>query len=192
MGFRASAFIALYCCIASSETLPSNLFDALHWRFIGPFRGGRVLAVTGVPGDERTFYFGAVGGGVWKTTDAGTVWTPVFDAQNIASIGAIAVAPSKPDVIYVGTGEADMRSDISVGNGIYKSTDAGKTWRNIGLRDSQQIARIIVHPANPDVIYVAVLGHAYAPNNERGLYRSTDGGLSWKRVLDKGPDIGAI
>src|SRR5205809_202957 len=121
MCFRATALIALLCSFASADPLPPHLFDALQWRFIGPFRGGRVLAVTGVPGDERTFYFGSVGGGVWKTTDAGTVWTPVFDAQNIASIGAIAVAPSKPDVIYVGTGEADMRSDISVGNGIYKS-----------------------------------------------------------------------
>src|ERR1039457_3530432 len=159
---RPIALIALLSCLASAE--PPSLFDALRWRFIGPFRGGRVLAVTGVPGDERTYYFGSVGGGVWKTTNGRTVWTPIFDAQKIASIGAIAVAPLQPAVVYVGTGEADMRSDISVGNGVYKSTDAGKTWKNIGLHDSQQIARIVVHPTNPDIVYVAALGHAYAPN----------------------------
>ena len=163
-----------------------------EWRLIGPFRGGRVLAVAGIPGNDRTFYFGSVGGGVWKTTDAGTMWSPLFDGQPIASIGAIDVAPSSPNVIYVGTGEADMRSDISVGNGVYKSADGGSTWTNVGLRDSQQIARIVVHPKNPDIVYAAVLGHAYASNAERGVYRSTDGGLNWTKVLDRGPDIGAI
>src|SRR5438105_14483437 len=133
----AALFLASALLLAQPSS--SDFVGALEWRFIGPFRGGRVLAVTGVPGDQRTFYFGSVGGGVWKTTAAGTVWTPLFDSQSIASIGAIAVAPSNPSVIYTGTGEADMRSDISVGNGIYKSTDAGRTWANIGLRDSQQI-----------------------------------------------------
>ena len=170
---------------------PDNLFDGLRWRMIGPFRGGRAITATGVPGDPTTFYFGAVGGGIWKTTDGGLMWKPVFDDQHVASIGAIAVAPSDPNVIYAGTGEADIRSSLSAGDGIYKSTDAGKTWRNMGLRDSKQIGRILVHPKNPDIVYVAVLGHAYGPNPDRGVFRSTDGGQSWQRVLDKGPDIGA-
>ncbi len=158
---------------------------------IGPFRGGRAIAATGVPGDSNTFYFGAVGGGIWKTTNAGLTWSPIFDDQQVASIGAIEVAPSDPNVIYAGTGEADIRSDLSQGNGVYKSIDAGKTWRNIGLRDSRQIGRILIHPRNPDIVYVAALGHAYGPNAERGVYRSTDGGGSWQKVLDKGPDVGA-
>ena len=175
----------------SGESFPSSLYNALEWRLIGPFRGGRVLAVTGVSG-TNTFYFGSVGGGIWKTTDAGTVWTPVFDSQSIASIGAIEVAPSDPNVIYAGTGEADMRSAISFGNGIYKSTDAGKTWTNIGLRDTRQIGRIVVHPRNPNVVWVAALGHAYGPNAERGVFRTSDGGATWTKVLDKGPEVGAI
>jgi len=189
---RFLAVVSFLVPLVPAHAASSNPFDALEWRFIGPYRGGRVLAVTGIPGDDRTFYFGAVGGGIWKTTDAGTIWTPVFDDQKIASIGAIAVAPSNPNVIYAGTGEADMRSDISVGDGIYKSIDAGKTWKNIGLRDSQQIARIVVDPKDPNRVYVAALGHAYALNPERGVYRSTDGGATWAKVLDKGPEIGAV
>src|SRR5579864_9236287 len=165
---RFLALVSFVAFLVPVHAASSNPFDALEWRFIGPFRGGRVLAVTGIPGDPRTFYFGSVGGGVWKTNDTGTVWTPIFDGQQIASIGAIEVAPSNPNIIYVGTGEADMRSDISVGNGIYKSTDAGKTWKNVGLTGTQQIARILVDPKNPDIVYVAALGHAYAPNSERG------------------------
>jgi photosystem II stability/assembly factor-like uncharacterized protein len=170
---------------------PGSLFDGLRWRMIGPFRGGRAIAATGVPGDPNIFYFGAVGGGIWKTTNAGLTWSPIFDDQHVASIGAIEVAPSDPNVIYAGTGEADIRSDLSQGNGVYKSTDAGKTWSNIGLGDSHQIGRILIHPSNPDIVYVAALGHAYGPNAERGVYRSTDGGRSWQKVLDKGPDVGA-
>ncbi len=187
--------VALFLCAAAAaaaQPLPSNLFQALEWRFIGPYRGGRVIAVTGVAGDGRTFYFGAVGGGLWKTTDGGTVWEPIFDSQPVASIGAVEVAPSNPNIVYAGTGETDMRSDISFGNGVYKSTDAGKTWNNAGLRDSQQIGRIVIDPRNPDIVFVAALGHAYAPNPERGVYRSTDGGATWSHVLDKGPEIGAI
>ena len=172
--------------------LPVNLFDQLQWRNIGPFRGGRVVAVAGVPGDSTTFYFGAVGGGVWKTANTGMTWSPIFDGQNIASIGAIAVAPSRPDVIYVGSGEADMRSDISFGDGVYKSVDAGRTWRNTGLRESRQIAKILIDPANPDVVYVAATGHGYGPNAERGVYKSTDGGATWRKTLDNGSEIGAV
>ena len=166
------------------------------WRFIGPFRGGRVLAVAGIPGDANTFYFGSVGGGVWKTSDGGIVWKPIFDHlpndHRIASIGAIAVAPSDPNIIYVGTGEADMRSAISFGDGIYKSTDAGTTWTHIGLPDTRQIGKIVVHPTDPNTVYVAALGHPYGPNPERGVFRSTNGGRTWMHVLNKGPEVGAI
>ncbi len=186
-----SLLAALCLAAALSAQTPASFYDGLHWRLIGPFRGGRAVAAAGVPGDPTTYYFGAVGGGIWKTTDGGMVWTPIFDHQHVASIGTIAVAPSDPNVIYVGTGEADIRSSLSSGDGVYKSTDAGKTWRNIGLRDSKQIGRILVDPKNPDVVYVAVLGHAYGPNAERGVFRSRDGGQSWQKVLDKGPDTGA-
>ena len=176
---------------AGAERFPTSLYDRLEWRMIGPFRGGRVISVAGIPGDARNFYFGSVGGGVWKTTNAGTVWSPIFDEQHIASIGAIAVAPSSPETVYVGSGEADMRSQIGFGDGVYKSVDGGRTWRNIGLRDTRQIARIVVDPRNAERVYVAALGHAYGPNAERGVFRSADGGETWQKVLDKGPEIGA-
>ncbi len=174
------------------QQLAPSLFSGMRWRMIGPFRGGRALTATGVPGQPSVFYFGAVGGGVWKTTNAGRTWTPIFDAEPIASIGAIAVAPSDPNVIYVGSGEADMRDDISYGNGLYKSTDAGNTWTRIGLEDSRQIGRIVVDPRNPDRVLVAALGHAYGANPERGVFRSTDGGQTWQKVLFKDENTGAI
>lgn len=169
-----------------------SLFAGMRWRLIGPFRGGRAVTATGVAGQPNLFYFGAVGGGVWKTTDAGRVWTPIFDTEPIASIGAVEVAPSDPNIIYVGSGEADMRSDISYGNGMYKSIDGGATWAHIGLEDSRQIGRILIDPRNPDVVFVAALGHAYSPNSERGVFRSTDGGKTWQKVLFKDADTGAI
>ncbi len=175
----------------SAPPMPVQI-AGMRWRLIGPFRGGRALAVTGVPGQPDVFYFGAVDGGVWKSVDAGGVWKPVFDGEPYASIGAIAVAPSDPRVIYVGTGEADMRSDISPGNGMYKSTDAGRTWQFCGLSDSQQIGSIVVDPHNPDIVFVAALGHAYGPNAQRGVFRSTDGGKTWQRVLYKNENTGAI
>jgi photosystem II stability/assembly factor-like uncharacterized protein len=150
-----------------------------------------VAAVAGVPGDLTTFYFGGVNGGVWKTTDAGTVWTPIFDKQPVGSIGAIAVASSDPKTIYVGTGESDIRSNLSSGNGVYKSVDAGATWTHIGLEDTRQISRIVVDPRDANVVYVAALGHAYGPNEARGVYKSGDGGVHWTKVLDAGPEIGA-
>lgn len=175
---------------AQAQQVPQKYFDALHWRLIGPFRGGRVVAVTGVPGSPTDFYFGSVDGGVWKTGDAGTLWTPTFEGQSVASVGAIAVAPSDSKVLYVGTGESDIRSDLSSGDGVYKSTDGGHTWKNIGLHDSRQISRILVDPNNAEIVYVGALGHAYGPSAERGVYKSTDGGATWQHVLDKGPDIG--
>ena len=167
-------------------------YRALRWRLIGPFRGGRVLAVTGIPGDARHFYFGAVDGGVWETRDAGRTWQPIFDHEPVGSIGAIAIAPSQPSTIYVGTGEADMRSDIAQGDGMYRSDDGGAHWTHIGLTDTRQIARIIVDPHNPDRVYVAALGHPYGPNAERGVFRSSDGGKHWTKVLYLNPDTGAV
>jgi photosystem II stability/assembly factor-like uncharacterized protein len=171
---------------------PAPSFPEMHWRMIGPFRGGRVVPVTGIPGNANEYLFGSVGGGVWRTTNGGRTWQPIFDAEPIASIGAIAVAPSNRQIIYVGTGESDMRSDISYGDGVYKSTDGGATWRNIGLRDSQNIGRILVDPHDPKIVIVAALGHAFGPNAERGVYRSTDGGATWTKVLAKNDDTGAI
>lgn len=176
----------------STKTIDPKFFGALRWRSVGPFRGGRVLPVTGVRGQPEVFYSGSAGGGVWRTDDAGRTWTPIFDAQPIASIGAIAVAPSDPTIIYVGSGEADMRSSISYGDGMYKSSDAGKTWTHIGLTDSRQIGRILIDPHNPNRVFVAALGHAYGPNPERGVYRSEDGGQNWKRILFRDENTGAI
>ncbi len=168
------------------------LLQDLRWREIGPFRGGRVLAVTGVVGEPGHFFFGAVNGGVWETRNAGGTWRPIFDRQPVGSIGALAVAPSDPRVLYVGTGEADMRSDISQGDGVFRSEDGGGTWRFLGLGDTQQIGRILVDPRDAGRIYVAALGHPYGPNPERGVFRSRDGGTSWEKVLGPDADTGAI
>jgi photosystem II stability/assembly factor-like uncharacterized protein len=169
-----------------------KLFSSLRWRSIGPYRGGRVLAVAGVPGDPSAYYFGGVAGGVWKTTNGGLSWAPVFDKQDIASIGAIAVAPSDPNVVYVGSGEACIRGNISYGTGVYRSRDAGKTWTSVGLRDTRHIGRVIVDPKDPNRVFVAALGHAFGPNAERGVFRTTDGGAHWQKVLFKDNDTGAI
>ena len=172
--------------------LPSDRLEALHWRCIGPFRGGRVVAVAGHPVERGVFYFGACAGGVWKTEDGGVYWENVSDGYfGTASVGAIAVAQSDPNVVYAGTGEACIRGNVSHGDGVYRSTDGGRTWRNVGLRDTRHIARIRIHPSDPDVAYVAALGHAFGPNDERGVFRTTDGGESWERVLDRGDRAGA-
>src|SRR6266571_8858044 len=177
---------------AQSVPPPETSYAALRWRLIGPHRGGRVLAVAGIPGDATTFYFGAVDGGVWRTRNAGVTWEPLFDDQPIASIGALALAPSDPNVIYVGTGEASIRSDITYGAGVYKSTDGGAHWQSLGLDDTRHIGKVLVDPRNPAVVLVAALGHAYGPNSERGVFRSTDGGRTWTKVLYRDPDTGAI
>lgn len=177
---------------ALGSPIPKALYSGLHWRLLGPFRGGRALAVTGTPGHPNRFYFGAVDGGVWESNDAGRTWKPIFDHEPVASIGAIAVAPSDPKVIYVGTGEADMRSDMASGNGVYRSEDGGKHWQYLGLAQTRHIGRIIVDPHNPNVVFVAALGHAYGPNSQRGVFKSTNGGRTWRKVLYKNANTGAI
>ena len=191
---RGAVIVALLLLAAAG---PARAFDpallaGLHWRLIGPFRGGRTVAASGVPGAPNLFYIGVNNGGVWKTTDAGRTWTPIFDAQSTGSIGALAVAPSDPRVIYVGSGEGLQRPDLSVGDGIYKSGDGGATWRHLGLRDGQQIPAVVVDPHDPNRVFAAVLGHPYGPNPERGVFRSTDGGETWQKVLYQDQDTGAI
>ena len=172
--------------------VPESLYQDMHWRMIGPFRGGRTRAATGVPSQPNVFYIGAVNGGVWKTDDYGRTWNPIFDHESTQSIGAIAVSASDPTIVYVSSGEGLHRPDLSVGNGIYRSTDAGKTWTHLpGLRDGQQIPALAVDPRDPNKVFAAVLGHPYGPSEERGLYRSTDGGQTWQRVITKDENTGA-
>jgi len=197
----ASLGCATALCLASLTPAPAaeptaavdqTRFQALHWRGIGPYRGGRVLAVTGVPGESNVYYFGAVAGGVWKTMDSGVSWVPLTDQTTITSIGAIGVAPSDHRIIYVGTGEASPRGDMTYGNGVFKSVDSGSTWQSLGLADSRQIGALTVDPNNPDIVLVAALGHAFGPNAERGVYRTANGGKTWTKVLTKDDMTGAI
>ncbi len=174
-----------------AQQVPENTYQDLHWRMIGPFRGGRTRAATGVPSQPNLFYMAQVNGGVWKSDDYGRTWNPIFDHESTQSVGAIAVAPSNPSIIYVASGEGLHRPDLSIGNGIYKSIDAGKTWTHLGLRDGQQIPALAVDPRDPNRVFAAVLGHPYGPNEERGLFRSTDGGQSWQKVIYKDENTGA-
>ena len=178
---------------AGSVLYDSSLFNAMHWRCIGPFRGGRSLAVCGISADPNTYYAGAAGGGVWKTGDGGQSWMSISDSTfHSSSVGAIAVSPSDANIIYVGMGEAEMRNSISFGDGMYKSTNAGKTWKHIGLEKSYAISTVIVHPKNPDLVYACAMGTVFAPNNERGLYRSKDGGKTWVRILFRNDSTGCV
>jgi photosystem II stability/assembly factor-like uncharacterized protein len=176
---------------ASWAQIPESTYQELHWRMIGPFRGGRTRAAAGVPSQPNVFYIAQVNGGVWKSDDYGRTWNPIFDHESTQSVGAIAVAPSDPNTIYVGSGEGLHRPDLSVGNGIYKSTDAGKTWTHLGLNDGQQIPAIAIDPRNPNHVFAAVLGHPYGPNAERGLFRSNDGGQTWQKAIFKDENTGA-
>ncbi len=186
---------ALLAAAASAGTVhdvPVSDYGAMHWRLLGPFRGGWATVAAGVPGDPATWYFGSADGGVWKTDDAGVTWRPLFDHEGSASIGALALAPSDPRVIWAGTGQIQQRWDVVAGDGVYRSTDGGATWTHAGLEDTRHIGAIWVDPRNPDVAVVAALGHLFGPNPERGLYRTADGGRHWSHVLDRGPDVGAV
>src|SRR5678809_1494021 len=175
-----------------SQTLPDKYFNDMKWRMIGPHRGSRTVGAIGVPQQPNVFYIGVNNGGVWKTTDYGRTWIPIFDDQPTGSIGAIALAPSNPNIIYVGSGEGLQRPDLSTGDGIYRSTDAGKTWTHLGLRDGQQIPQIVVDPRDPNRLFVAVMGHPYGANAERGIFRSTNGGQSFEKVLYKDENTGGV
>jgi photosystem II stability/assembly factor-like uncharacterized protein len=195
---RQRTIVLALCCLfvldaastVFSQQVPETSYQELRWRMIGPFRGGRTRAVAGVPSQPNVFYMGAVNGGVWKSTDYGRTWNPIFDSQPTQSIGAIAIPASHPDIVYVASGEGLQRPDLSVGNGIYKSTDAGKSWSHLGLRDGQQIPALAVDPRDPNRLFAAVLGHPYGPNPERGIFRSTDGGVTWQKVLYKDENTG--
>lgn len=191
---KLTAFLVFILLISSSFAQPfdASLFNAMKWRMIGPHRGGRTVGAVGVPSQPNVFYIAATNGGVWKTTDYGRTWFPIFDDQSTGSIGDIAVSPSNPQVIYVGSGEGLQRPDLSVGNGMYRSSDGGKTWSHLGLKEGQQIGGLALDPNNENRLFVAVLGHPYGPNKERGVYRTLDGGKTWKQVLYKDENTGAI
>src|SRR5437867_2456586 len=186
-----NAVAAIVIAFGIWSAIAGDFDSVLRWRNVGPYRGGRTRAICGVPSQPNVFYMAPVNGGVFKSIDYGRTWQPIFDDQPTASIGAIAVSVSNPNVVYVGSGEGLHRPDLSVGDGIYKSTDAGKTWTHLGLRDGQQIAHLAVDPKNPDRIFVAVAGHPYGPNEERGIYRSVDGGRTFEKVLYRDENIGA-
>jgi photosystem II stability/assembly factor-like uncharacterized protein len=191
---RLFATLVFFLSLASvqAQSVAPELFNAMKWRMIGPHRGGRTVGAVGVQQQPNVFYIGVNNGGVWKTTDYGRTWSPIFDDQPTGSIGDVAVAPSNPSVIYVASGEGLQRPDLSVGTGMYKSTDAGTTWTFLGLKDGQQIGNISVDPSNENRVFAAVLGHPYGPNTERGVYRTTDGGKTWDRVLYKDENTGAV
>lgn len=188
-GALAAAALIIPSALSAQQIDPTR-YGELHFRHIGPL-GNRVSSVAGVPGDRFTYFAGAATGGIWKTEDAGLHWLPVFDDQPVHSIGALAVAPSDPNVVWSGTGETFIRSNVSIGNGVWKSTDGGETWQHIGLEGTGRIGRVVVHPTNSDIVYAAALGHAFSPQAERGVYRTTDGGQTWTRVLFVDENTGA-
>jgi len=192
--FSVSNFLfifALFCAPVLADDVSIGLFDDLKFRHVGP-DGNRSIAAAGIPGDPRTYYIGAASGGLWKTDDAGLTWKPVFDDQDVSSVGAVAVSRSDSNIVWVGSGETNVRSSISIGNGVYKSTDAGDTWQHMGLTETARVGRIVIHPDSPDIVYVAAMGTAYGPQEERGIFKSTDGGDSWERVLFTDPGTGGI
>lgn len=194
--FLAQAVVMICCASgparAQAQEIPSSMYSEMKWRMIGPFRAGKVNGVAGVPGNPAVYYIGADGGGVWKTTDGGVTWKPIFDGESAPSIGALTLAPSNPNIIYTGTGVNTIFGDVTYGNGVYKSVNGGERWQQVGLENTRHIARILIDPRNPDIVLVAAMGHTYGPNEERGVFRSTDGGKSWKKVLFKDNTTGAV
>ncbi|MCL4509828.1 MAG: hypothetical protein M1470_01995 [Bacteroidetes bacterium] len=198
--FKLSAFLFVTIAIlliasygmAGAQTVPEQTYSDMHWRLVGPYRAGWATMAVGVANEPNTFYFGAAGGGVWKTIDAGRTWQPLMQHESASSVGAIDVAPSDPNVIYVGTGQVALRYDILSGDGVYRSSDGGKTWTNVGLKETHHIGRILIDPQNPDRVLVAALGHVFGPNSERGVYLTNDGGKSWQKVLFVDDSTGAV
>ena len=190
--FLFLSLVLLNSCFINAQSIDPKLFASLKYRMIGPHRGGRTVGAVGVPQQPNVFYIGVNNGGVWKTTDYGRTWNPIFDDQPTGSVGDVVVAPSNPNVLYVGSGEGIQRPDLSVGDGIYKSVDAGKTWINTGLKDGQQVGGLAIDPTNENRVFAAVLGHPYGPNTERGVFRTLDGGKNWERVLYKDENTGAV
>src|SRR5947209_2190681 len=199
-GLRRSVFLFLACLGAigtaqakpAAATVDPSLYGSLHWRLLGPFRAGWASMIEGVPDRPDTYYFGAAGGGVWRTDDAGRTWRSIFDRGGSSAIGAIAVAPSRPGTIYVGGGQPEPRYDVEAGRGVYRSTDGGKTWSDLGLADTRYIGAIWVSPTDPDTVLVAAVGHFFGPSEARGVFRSTDGGRTWSHPLAPGPWTGAV
>src|ERR1700722_2933856 len=192
---RFLSAILVFAAAAISADAPINpsVFSSFQWRSAGPQRGGRSTAAAGSAARPLEYYFGATGGGVWKTTDGGLTWRPVTDGQlHSSSVGAVAVSESNPDVVYIGMGETELRGNIMQGDGVYKSIDAGKTWKHVGLTDTQAIPRVRTDPSNPDIVYAAALGHPYGPNADRGVFRSRDGGATWQKILFKSDRAGAV
>ncbi|MDT8319378.1 MAG: hypothetical protein RQ826_02500 [Xanthomonadales bacterium] len=187
----APLVLLLGTSLSARDAIPEKMLSALEYRLIGPMRGGRVNRVQGIAGDPTTYYFGAAAGGVWKTTDGGINWLPIFDDQPVAAIGDLAIAESNPDILYVGTGDSNPRGNVSHGNGVYKSVDGGATWRHLGLADSRHIGRVLIHPENPDIVFVAAVGHIFGSNEQRGVFRTRDGGESWEKVLYVDAQTGA-
>src|SRR5580700_1306575 len=188
IAFAGSAAVALL-----AQQYSPSLYNGMRWRQVGPFRAGRISAVAGVPGDPATYYLGTPGGGIFKSTSGGVTWKPIFDETHMDSIGSIAVARSNPNIIYVGTGDvSSVEKSVNVGNGVWKSVDAGAHWQQIGLADTHHLVSLVVDPKNPDIVLAAALGHTYARNEERGVFRTTDGGRTWSKVLYKGDNIGAV
>ena len=188
------SFFSVKAQITDQDTqIPEEFYNQLEWRNIGPFRGGRSLGAAGSPGRINEYYFGATGGGLWKTVDGGTEWFPVTDGQvTSSSVGAVAVAETNPDIVYIGMGEVQLRGSITQGDGVYKTIDGGKTWRHLGLEETQAVSRIRIHPTNPDIVYVAALGHPYGDNPERGVFKSTDGGNTWTKTLFVSEKAGVV
>src|SRR4051794_5410459 len=187
---KLAFLLLLAVALPAAAQIDPGMYGEMRWRMIGPFRGGRTVAAVGVVKQPNVFYIGVNNGGVWKSTDYGRIWTPIFDQQPSGSIGAIGISQSDPNIIYVGSGEGLQRPDLATGDGIYKSTDAGRTWTHLGLRDAQQIPTVIVDPKDPNRLFVAALGHPYGPNEERGIFRSTDGARTFQKVLYKDENTG--